>query len=380
MTESDNQQQEKAPTQAEIVRLRSRFNNAEAKLEKLEALIETFEKEHGSIDQVNEWLENVEQLRKNVETKHQECVNAVDQVKTDFDDLIAQKTQEITSIVENESKKLTTQVQEKTGETSDLIQKALTEFEENFANQRSEVDQLLTQTDEDAKKIQSARNISEDDQVAISTIRAECQKQKEIVDQHLATIAKILDDAQKALTSATSAGLAKDFEAQKQALKDSQSNWLMVLIISLVIAAAIAYSRFDSMLALLSSKEPVSDFNLLINCLLSVTAIAAPVWIAWLATKQVGYSFRLSEDYAFKAATAASFEGFRKEIEAFAQEDEINNELRVRLLTTILDRLAEQPLRYVDKQTAGSPIHELLQKLPCIARKVNPVKEEGEKS
>lgn len=97
MTESDNQQQEKAPTQAEIVRLRSRFNNAEAKLEKLEALIETFEKEHGSIDQVNEWLQNVEQLRKNIETKHQECVNAVDQVKTDFDDLIAQKTQEITS-------------------------------------------------------------------------------------------------------------------------------------------------------------------------------------------------------------------------------------------------------------------------------------------
>ena len=42
MTESDNQQQEKAPTQAEIVRLRSRFNNAEVKLEKLEALIETF--------------------------------------------------------------------------------------------------------------------------------------------------------------------------------------------------------------------------------------------------------------------------------------------------------------------------------------------------
>ena len=226
MTESDNQQQEKAPTQAEIVRLRSRFNNAEAKLEKLEALIETFEKEHGPIDQVNEWVGSIEQLRKNIELKHQECVNAVDKVKTDFDALIAQKTQEITSTVEEESKKLTTQVQEKTGETSDLIQKALTEFEGNLANQQSEIDQLLTQTDEDAKKIQSARNISEDDQVAISLIKAECQKQKEIVEQHLATIAKILDDAQKALTSATSAGLAKDFEAQKKALKVSQKNWV----------------------------------------------------------------------------------------------------------------------------------------------------------
>lgn len=145
-----------------------------------------------------------------------------------------------------------------------------------------------------------------------------------------------------------------------------------------MIAAGIAYFRFDSILALLSSKEPVSNSHIFINCLLSVTAIAAPVWIAWLATKQVGYNFRLSEDYAFKAATAASFEGFRKEIEAFAQEDEINNELRVRLLTTILDRLDEQPLRYVDKQMAGSPIHELLQKFPWIARKGNSAEEQKE--
>lgn len=378
MTESDNQQQEKAPTQAEIARLRNRFNNAEAKLVKLEALIENFEKEHGPIDQVNEWVGNIEQLRKNIETKHQECVNAVDKVKTDFDTLIAKKTQEITLIVEEESNKLTTHVHPKTGKTSDLIQKALIEFEGNLANQQSDLDQLLTQTDEDAKKIQSARNISEDDRVAISTIKAECQKQKEIVDQHLVTITKILDDAQKALTSATSAGLAKDFEAQKKALKDSQTNWVIVLIISLMIAAGIAYFRFDSILALLSSKEPVSNSHIFINCLLSVTAIAAPVWIAWLATKQVGYNFRLSEDYAFKAATAASFEGFRKEIEAFAQEDEINNELRVRLLTTILDRLDEQPLRYVDKQMAGSPIHELLQKFPWIARKGNSAEEQKE--
>lgn len=378
MTESDNQQQEKAPTQAEIARLRNRFNNAEAKLVKLEALIENFEKEHGPIDQVNEWVGNIEQLRKNIETKHQECVNAVDKVKTDFDTLIAQKTQEITLIVEEESNKLTTHVHQKTGKTSDLIQKALIEFEGNLANQQSDLDQLLTQTDEDAKKIQSARNISEDDRVAISTIKAECQKQKEIVDQHLVTITKILDDAQKALTSATSAGLAKDFEAQKKALKDSQANWVIVLIISLMIAAGIAYFRFDSILALLSSKEPVSNSHIFINCLLSVTAIAAPVWIAWLATKQVGYNFRLSEDYAFKAATAASFEGFRKEIEAFAQEDEINDELRVRLLTTILDRLDEQPLRYVDKQMAGSPIHELLQKFPWIARKGNSAEEQKE--
>ena len=114
----------------------------------------------------------------------------------------------------------------------------------------------------------------------------------------------------------------------------------------------------------------VSEMNLfakdilsfVLNCLISIAAIGAPVWFAWLATKQVGYCFRLSEDYAFKAATAGSFEGFRREIESLTADDEneSNDELRLKLLTTVLTRLDEQPLRYVDSKVHGSPFHEAL--------------------
>lgn len=364
MTESSAQQHEKTPTQADIERLRSRFIKAEAKIVKLENLIQNFEQEHGSIEQVEKWIVDTEKLRLDICSKHQECVNAVENNKNAFNALIAKKSQEANSIIEEESQKIKSFAQKKTDDISSSVQEKLTEFESNMTSKRSELDTLLAQVEEEANIIHTAYGNSTDDQKTISDIKELIENQKETIDQHLTEIARILSDAQKALTSATSAGLAKDFEAQKKALKDSQTKWMWGLIAALVAATLVAYCRFDSMLALLASEEPISDFNLFINCLLSVTAIAAPVWFAWLATKQIGYNFRLSEDYAFKAATAASFEGFRKEIEALTQGDTTNDELRVRLLSTLLARLDEQPLRYVDNKTEGSPFHEFLQKLP----------------
>ena len=376
MTESTTQQHERAPTQADIDRLRTRFNKAEAKIVKLEDLIQNFEKEHGSIDQVREWVDDTEQLRLAICSKHQECVDAVANNKKAFDDLITKKSQEVNTIIGEESQKIKSLVQAKTDDVSNSVQVKLTEFEGNMASKKSELDDLLAKIEEAATIIDTARKNSGDDQRAVSKIKEGCEKQKETIDQHLTEITRILNDAQKALTSATSAGLAKDFEAQKTALKRSQKYWMWGLIAALAVATLIAYCRFDSMLDLLSSEEPISDFNLLINCLLSVTAIAAPVWFAWLATKQIGYNFRLSEDYAFKAATAASFEGFRKEIEALTQGDTANDELRIRLLSTLLERLDEQPLRYVDNKTEGSPFHELLQTLPPF-RKENKSEEQS---
>ena len=183
----------------------------------------------------------------------------------------------------------------------------------------------------------------------------------------------MLSDAEKALTSATSAGLAKSFENRKNKLNDNMWKWFIALIVSLVLAAGISYSRISELQKLIDAKEAITGFVFFLNCAISVAAIAAPVWLAWLATKQIGYNFRLSEDYAFKAATAASFEGFRKEIEALAQSDEDNDKLRVQLLSTLLARLGEQPLRYVDAKVEGSPFHSLL---PKVFDAIKPSKKE----
>lgn len=89
------------------------------------------------------------------------------------------------------------------------------------------------------------------------------------------------------------------------------------------------------------------------NVILSLLSIGAPIWFAWLSTKQIGQRFRLAEDYAFKASISRAYEGFRREAAR------IDKELEARLLASALDRLDELPLRLVETETHGSPWHEL---------------------
>ena len=92
---------------------------------------------------------------------------------------------------------------------------------------------------------------------------------------------------------------------------------------------------------------------IVLNLLLSVLSVAAPVWFAWLATKQIGQRFRLAEDYAFKASISRAYEGFRREAARF------DKDMEAKLLTSALTRLDELPLRLVETDSHGSPWHEL---------------------
>jgi len=62
----------------------------------------------------------------------------------------------------------------------------------------------------------------------------------------------------------------------------------------------------------------------------------------------------LAEDYAYKASVSKAYEGYRREA---AQLDE---DFQKRLFASALTRLDEQPLRFVENESHGSPWHELL--------------------
>ena len=83
---------------------------------------------------------------------------------------------------------------------------------------------------------------------------------------------------------------------------------------------------------LLIKPEKAAGSFIFLNILISVLSIAAPVWFAWVSTKQIGYCFRLSEDYGFKASIAAAYEGFRKEIEQLPPEEgsDMEDDLKVK--------------------------------------------------
>ena len=89
------------------------------------------------------------------------------------------------------------------------------------------------------------------------------------------------------------------------------------------------------------------------NFILSILSVGAPLWFAWVATKQITQRFRLAEDYAYKASVAKAYEGYRREAA------KIDPAFAARLFGSSLTRLEEAPLRLMEENSHGSPLHEL---------------------
>lgn len=163
---------------------------------------------------------------------------------------------------------------------------------------------------------------------------------------------KVIDAANKAYQSGMNVGLAKSFSERAKQLTESIPKWVVILVGSLAIGGLIGHFQLKKLGELLT--QPSISFSLTaIHFTLSILSVGGAVWLAWLSTKQIGQRFRLAEDYAFKAAISSAYEGYRKEAST------VSKELEVRLLESALSRFDEQPLRWVENVSHGSPWHEL---------------------
>jgi hypothetical protein len=176
------------------------------------------------------------------------------------------------------------------------------------------------------------------------------------LDKQLGTSAEgakaVLERCETAYSAATSVGLAAAFNERSAALTMSMWIWVGGLVAALTAGSYFGSDRLH-MLSDLFKLPNVTTSVIVLNLLLSLLSVAAPVWFAWLATKQIGQRFRLAEDYAFKASISRAYEGFRREAARF------DKDMERRLLLSALARLDELPLRLVETQSHGSPWHEL---------------------
>jgi hypothetical protein len=163
----------------------------------------------------------------------------------------------------------------------------------------------------------------------------------------------VVERCQSAYTAATSQGLAAAFSERSSKLANSMWVWVLGLVISLIVGGIFGSLNLVRLLEMM--KIPgMSIGTVAMNMVLSIFSVAAPIWFAWISTKQIGQRFRLSEDYAFKAAVSRAYEGYR------AEASRIDKDLELKLLASALDRLDEQPLRLVESASHGSPWHELM--------------------
>lgn len=166
--------------------------------------------------------------------------------------------------------------------------------------------------------------------------------------------ASLVSKCEQAYQITTTKGLAAAFDQRASSLNNSMWAWVIALVGALTAGYFLGSERLTALADVLNA-APQQKTVVLPNALLTFLSLGAPIWLAWLATKQIGQRFRLAEDYAFKASVAKAYEGYRKEAAR------IDEKLEARLFASALTRLEEAPLRLVEGTTHGSPWHEFLE-------------------
>lgn len=179
---------------------------------------------------------------------------------------------------------------------------------------------------------------------------AQLQKLNEQAEEAAAIVAKCKD----AYRIATSTGLAGAFQQKATSLNWSIGWWTAGLLAALAIGAFLGSSRISALTELISTNA--NGGSVVLQIVLSVLSVGAPLWFAWLATSQIGQRFRLAEDYAFKASVAKAYEGYREEASSLEVA-----EFSTRLFSAALDRLEEPPIRLLEGAGLyNSPMHEFI--------------------
>ena len=139
------------------------------------------------------------------------------------------------------------------------------------------------------------------------------------------------------------AGMAGSFIARKNELKESIEMWSRVFVGALVCLIFVA-------IFIVSPSLSAQHWD---DLLFRIPLTAPIIWLGWFSAKQYGYAIRLSEDYAYKAASAMAFEGFKRE-----SIDEAKD-MHALLLKTAINNFGENPIRIYDgKGNHASPAHE----------------------
>jgi len=193
------------------------------------------------------------------------------------------------------------------------------------------------------------------DRKKISEHKTSVEAQLKSINELHEQAKQLIENCEDAYRITTTKGLAAAFDERAGDLKKSMRLWVGGLLLALCVGAWIGHERIQILTTSLTA--PNLNWGIIwIQIILSLTSVLAPLWFAWLATKQISQRFKLAEDYAFKASVAKAYEGYKKEAA------KIDEEFEARLFNVALTRLEEAPLRLVDSVNHGSPTHEIVEK------------------
>lgn len=161
---------------------------------------------------------------------------------------------------------------------------------------------------------------------------------RERSEAQLATIVSLLPGA-------TSAGLASAFDERRQSFLKPSGRWQWLFVGSLVFLIGLALTGLWDVY---TAAAPLSYDGLLRLWLARLPIAGALIWLALHASREAALAKRLEEDYGYKAAIAASFQGFHKQMSDLAEKAAPETAL-AKLCADTLATIGSPPGRIYDK-------------------------------
>lgn len=239
-------------------------------------------------------------------------------------------------------------------EAREAVERTATETDVNSAKAELLANQAATALEAMQKRAENTwEYVQRKSEAALDDAEKTAKSSMEKMEKHEETALKLIAQCEAAYHITTTKGLAGAFDQRAGSLAWSMRGWVVGLAAALAAGSWIGAARLSTLATALAEASPNWP-AIVSHIVLSVLGVGAPLWFAWLATKQIGQRFRLSEDYAFKASVAKAYEGYRKEAAL------LDPEFQATLFRSALTRLEEAPLRLVEAEQHGSPWAEIL--------------------
>lgn len=244
-----------------------------------------------------------------------------------------------------ELKNLQEELVSKSNAINELYEK-VNESEANFdatlerTTQKSgEVARLEQKTTQSAERLET--HLSE-----LSDLKGEVEEARDKQEKLFDEFEGYRDTINQTLGDANRVSMAGAFITQRDKYDQPLESWNRIFILSIVVLIFMAVWVV----------APFMTSGNWVDSLIRLPLSAPAIWLAWFASRQYGHISKLREDYAYKAAAAMAFEGYKREA------SEAGDDMQAKLLDTAINQLGDNPIRIYQNHEGdhADPVNEFL--------------------
>ena len=229
---------------------------------------------------------------------------------------------------------------------------------------------LLEDAEKQLSQVKALASVADD----VNRRVGDYEKKLEALQAKFSETRKAVEDL---LPGATSAGLASAFRKQRLAFVLPKLGWLLLFIASiagLVLLGTVVLWERGSLGFLIDKQPPPmaaqADWGDVVRFFLQRLAVAAPlIWLAVLSARNYKLGSRLSDEYAFKEALSATFEGYKTQMAEISRDPKLvlKDAPLMLLCHNILRILSENPTRVYDaKLSEDSPLQVVQENMTAV--------------